>query len=60
MFQSFQKSKYVQHFLMNYKTILPIWLIMIIILSYMQIQFLGKEEIMSVFHSILIASLISI
>ena len=60
MTQLFQKSKFVDHFVMNYMTLLPIWFIIIIFLSYVQIQLLGKEEIMSVFHSILIASLISI
>jgi hypothetical protein len=60
MIQMFQKSKFVQHFLTNYKTLLPVWFVIVIFLSYMQIQFLGKEEIFSVFHSILIASLISI
>ncbi len=60
MTQLLEKSKFIQHFLKNYKTLLPIWFVIIIFLSYMQIQFLGKEEVFSVFHSILIASLISI
>lgn len=60
MIQVLQKSKFVQHFLMNYKTLLPVWFIIVIFLSYLQIQFLDKEGVFSVFHSILIASLISI
>lgn len=60
MIQALQKSKFVQHFLMNYKTLLPVWFIIVIFLSYLQIQFLDKEGVFSVFHSILIASLISI